>query len=96
MNGKLVASDTDADLFINAPTSMAWGGLVRQTQQYNPGEFSGTNIYDRALSASEIQELYINPDLPMQQYPAWWGKAPAAPSGIVPIIQAHTRRRRAG
>ncbi len=55
------------------------------------------SYYNRALSANEIQQLYINPDLPMQQYPIWLLKAPAVPpSGIVPIIQAHTRRRRAG
>lgn len=36
-------------------------------------------IYDRTLSPAEIAELTRNPDLPFQQYPAWWGKAPAAP-----------------
>ncbi len=53
-------------------------------------------IYNRALSQTEILALYINPDLPMQQDPIWLLFSPAAPSGIVPIIQAHTRRRRAG
>ncbi len=34
-------------------------------------------IYNRALSASESQQLYINPDLPMQQeLPVWLGQAP--------------------
>ncbi len=51
-------------------------------------------IYSRALSAFEIQALTINPNLPMEQTPIWQMLAP--PEGIVPIIQAHTRRRRAG
>ena len=54
-------------------------------------------IYDRALSASEIAALCINPDLPIIDEPIWLMYSPGEPpSGIVPIIQAHTRRRRAG
>ncbi len=61
------------------------------------GTMSDVKIYNRALSESEILDLYINPNLPMQQEPIWLMYSPAAPpSGIVPIIQAHTRRRRAG
>lgn len=91
LNGQLVASDTDADAFPDAPTNMAWGGLVRSTEIYAPGEFSGTNIYNRGLSATEILELYANPDLPMQQYLAWWGKAPAV--GVtIPIMIHHYKQ----
>ncbi len=63
---------------------------------YLDGVIAITMIYNRALSDSEILDLLINPDLPMQQEPIWLLYSPAAPSGIVPIIQAHTRRRRAG
>ncbi len=38
-------------------------------------------FYNRALSASEILDLYINPDLPMQQDPIWLLFSP--PTGIV-------------
>ena len=45
------------------------------------GELNGTIeyvlFYNRALSASEILQLYRNPNLPTEQYPAWWGKAAA-------------------
>ncbi len=43
-------------------------------------------IYDRALSASEIADFNINPDLPMQQgTPVWLGQAPAAGAGLAGI-----------
>ncbi len=58
------------------------------------GDIADVKIYNRALSASEIQALYIDPDLPMARDPIWMMLSPDA--GIVPIIQAHTRRRRAG
>ncbi len=40
------------------------------SQDFN-GLMSDMIIYNRALSASEIQALYINPNLPMQQEPIW-------------------------
>lgn len=60
------------------------------------GNIAYVAIYNRVLSDNAIAELYINPGLPMQHEPIWLMYSPAAPSGIVPIIQAHTRRRRAG
>ncbi len=72
------------------------GNSSRNAFYFN-GIITDAMIYNRALTASEIAALYINPDLPMQQEPIWLMYSPAAPpSGIVPIIQAHTRRRRAG
>ncbi len=44
----------------NYDTSTRWNGLM-----------SDIKIYNRALSDSEIQALYINPGLPMQQQPIW-------------------------
>ena len=86
LNGELVASDTDADTFPTSPTNIAWGGLVRPSNIYELGEFSGTLIYSRALSAGEIIHLYINPDLPMQQDPIWLLKAPAAAPSAGQVI----------
>ena len=71
------------------------GNLPNQERTFD-GIIADTKIYRRILSASEVLDLYINPDLPMEQEPIWLLFSPAAPSGIVPIIQAHTRRRRAG
>ncbi len=39
-------------------------------------------IYNRVLSASEIQQLYINPELPIQQDPVWSLFTPAAAAGL--------------
>ncbi len=51
----------------------------------NPGnsrDWDGTmyrvSVYNRVLSASEILDLEINPDLPMQEDPVWWGQAVSA------------------
>ncbi len=57
--------------------------ISRQSPTVNDSQFAGiisdVKIYNRALSASEIQQLYINPDLPMQQqYPVWMGQVPVA------------------
>ncbi len=41
------------------------------------GVASNASAYNRALSASEIQQLYRTPDLPLQQQPTWMGKSPA-------------------
>lgn len=96
LNGVLEADEQDADPFPTNVDNVVWGALIRDTIGYTSCKVSETLLYNRALSASEIQQLYINPDLPMQQEPIWLMYSPAAPSGIVPIIQAHTRRRRAG
>ena len=45
------------------------------------GEIVSVRIWRRALSIREILELYINPDLPMQQYRVL-GKAPAVAAGL--------------
>ncbi len=107
----VTVSDSLVSLYVDGRfgDSVAITGGLRSRPSYNwylgarnagdaqiTGTITGASIYNRILSASEIQQLTINADLPMQQYPAWWGKAGVAPSGIVPIIQAHTRRRRAG
>ena len=47
------------------------------------GEVAYCYVYDRVLSASESQALYINPDLPLQRQPLWLGKAPAV-AGTTP------------
>lgn len=76
---------------------MTIGDRTDGTNRKWSGDISHVSIYNRALSASEISEITLNLDLPMQQEPIWLMYSPGEPpSGIVPIIQAHTRRRRAG
>ena len=98
VNGVLKTSDAPAGgnlNWVNTTTQMTLGD-TGATDAID-GRIKLLYFYNRALSASEILDLYINPDLPMQQDPIWQLFSPAAPpSGIVPIIQAHTRRRRAG
>ena len=57
------------------------------------GVISHVLVYNRVLSASEIAQLNINPNLPMRQDPIWLLQPSVVPSGIIPIIQAHVRRR---
>ncbi len=44
------------------------------------GDIAYFSIYDQGLSAREILDLSINPNLPFQRQPLWLGKAPAAPA----------------
>ncbi len=55
-------SDASFDLHIGNEA------LIRRTFD---GIISDVKIYNRALSASEILALYINPDLPMARDPIW-------------------------
>lgn len=108
----LVASGNDISLYIDGvldeTKAPATGNETALIVNHIGHGYTGTtlsfqgwmehySVYDRDLSASEIAELYINRDLPMQDEPIWLMFSPGEPpSGIVPIIQAHTRRRRAG
>ncbi len=90
-------SNADAAAPVGLGTALIGARDLGSIANHLDGQIAQVLFYDRALSISEIQQLYINPDLPMQQEPIWLMYSPAAPpSGIVPIIQAHTRRRRAG
>ncbi len=60
------------------------------------GIIGSVSFYSRALSASEIQALFINPDLPIEQDSIWRLFSLDVGSGIVPIIQAHNRKRYVG
>ena len=90
------ASDIDSIYDVLIGSYNAVDGIGPRANTNFHGEILSVRIWKRVLSISEIQQLYINPDLPMQQEPIWLMFSPVAPSGIVPIIQAHTRRRRAG
>ncbi len=70
------------------------GHQASNTRRFN-GLVRNAFIYDWALSLGEIQQLYRNPDLPFQQYPAWWGKAPAAGGLSIPIAMHHYKMLRA-
>ena len=95
IDGNLAGSGTRTITHTTNETAYISGNSDGGVDAFN-GHIDYCAVYNRALSASEIQQLSINPDLPMQQEPVWQMYSPAAPSGIVPIIQAHTRRRRAG
>ncbi|HEB28406.1 MAG TPA: LamG domain-containing protein [Porticoccus sp.] len=63
---------SDAQLS-NMSMGSSWfiGKTYDSTPAWWGGDVSDINIYNRALSASEILDLYINRDLPMQQEPIW-------------------------
>lgn len=56
-------------------------GMVRDDSPSGPfaGWMRNVSVYTRALFASEIQQLYMNPDLPMQKEPVWLASFVAAP-----------------
>ena len=74
-------SDSTLNLFLgnNFAANRAIGGTL-----------NNAILFNRTLAPSEVQQLYINPDLPMQRNPAWWGTVQVAAPGGIPIL----RRRR--
>ncbi len=71
------------------------GHQASNTRRFN-GLIRNAFIYDRAISASEILDLYINHDLPIQDEPIWLMFSPDVGGTIIPKIQYYNRRRRAG
>lgn len=67
------------------------GALVRQTIIYSDCEVEYVLVYDRALSAAEIQALYLDPWLPIRSQTNWglFQTAGAAPSGFKPAWARH-------
>ncbi len=77
----LDAVESSTGLIVNAvPFSLTAIGDATAGAEDFDGRMSDVKIYNRALSASEIQALYINPDLPMKQDTSWMG---FVPTGIV-------------
>ncbi len=93
-----VYDGTDTKIYINgkweddAPIPLAPdGGLTPMyfgqgfdVNRFLDGGISHVIIYNRALAASEIQALSINPDLPIKQDPVWLGAVISAPAGTTP------------
>ena len=90
---EILAPTGTADTINNK--DMLIGTNTTRTRDWD-GVMHGISVYNHVLSVTEIMQLSINPDLPMQQEPIWLMFAPVVGETIVPIIQAHTRRRRAG
>ncbi len=78
VDGLLAGQDTVTSGDLTASQPIEWGRWKAATLEATlDGVISDTSFYDRALSATEIQALYINPDLPMQEeLPVWLGQAP--------------------
>lgn len=56
------------------------------------GSIKHISIYNRVLLVNEIQQLFINPDLPMQQEPVWWGQ----PTGVIVPVMIHHYKQAGG
>jgi len=93
VDGVLVDSETS--VLMEAPASQTGsflniGGDSLATNTIC-GVVRAAYIYSRTLTGNEIAEFSRNPDLPMQQYPAWWGKAPAV--GVtIPVMIHHYKQ----
>ena len=61
LNGVLEATDTTSVTASNNFTNFSIGALRRSTVDYGEGKVQNVRVYSRALSASEILELYTNP-----------------------------------
>ena len=88
INGVLADSDapTGGSLnFVNDTTDTTIGTTLA------PNSFDGkcrnASLYNRTLSASEIQQLYINPNLPIQTTPIWMFFQEAAGGDIGGLMQ---------
>ncbi len=94
--GKLYLDDV---LSINEPynSGLDFAGLKTIIGGYynsgftHDGKVSDVKIYNRALSASEIQQLNRNSGLPFQTYPEWWGQA-AAVGVNIPVMTYHYKQ----
>ncbi len=62
--------NTTGESVVSIVSPINIGGQVAG-DKWLDGQIFYIAIYNRALSASEIQQLYINPNLPMQQEPIW-------------------------
>ncbi len=64
-----VAIDSATSIGVHSDPTTQIGAYLGGT--FWGGQIDDVSIYNRALSANEIQQLYINPDLPMQDEPIW-------------------------
>jgi len=76
--GTLIASGTNYTIGNNNGQNRSFSGII-----------SDTKLYTRALSAKEIQALFINPNLPIQVDPIWmfFQEAPAGGGQVIFITQ---------
>ena len=70
---------------------IGFGQSSGATNNYYNGLIRSVSIYNRALSASEIQQLYINPDLLIEQDVSWMAKAPAV-GVVIPVMIHHYKQ----
>ncbi len=82
VNGVFNATGESAD---NIGPDLIFGGGGFGTYSF-VGQIEVPIIYTRALSASEIQQLYINRGLPMQDDPIWLMYSPPAVGGSLQWI----------
>ncbi len=81
IDGVEVAENHDTDTAIatddDAALPFCIGNLPNQERTFD-GIIADVKLYNRILSASEVLDLYINPDLPMQNQPIWLMFSPPA------------------
>lgn len=92
-NGVFIDESTHAEpRTANTSSDGLFFGGRDAASEFFDGLIGDVKIYNHVLSATEIAELYRKPNLPFQQYPAWWGKAPAAVGVSIPVMAYHYKQ----
>ncbi len=87
-NAILIGTDTSAAANISNPHNLCIGGSETGTTNPFIGEIDNVRIWNRALSASEIAQLYREPFAMFYDTDIWWLYSPpaAGPGGQVIIV----------
>ena len=86
---EITGLNAETNTFSGAQSWSLAGGLYFGAENNNgtdqnhcAGNISFSVLYSRVLSSSEIQQLFINPNLPIHQYPVWMGTGAVAAAGL--------------
>lgn len=85
-------SEALAGTLTTSGSSYAFGNNAAGLDKGMTGVIVFVALYNRALSANQIQQLNINPDLPIQQDPVWWGQ----PTGVIVPVMIHHYKQAGG
>ncbi len=92
-DGAVVGStNTSFDAIVTGPKDFNMGRFISGPDNWHfNGTIYSSMAYSRALLASEVLGLYINPNLLMQQYRVL-GKAPAVAGVTIPVMIHHYKQ----
>jgi len=80
--------DSNSSVVVDIPSTNLFIGAHSTPSNFFGGSIDDIRTYNRALSAQEVQQLYINPYAMFEQYPVW--RDYAAAGGLsIPVARYH-------